>query len=416
MNLKDDVLKTKEWALLLACLQRDKDLEPEDRILDLVENIDWKFLFLFSDYHSLLPMLYWGIKRIEATLARSEEMSFLRDHFQASELRNRLAVDTLVHCVQMFTAEGISAVAFKGIVLASEVYEHPALRQFGDIDILIRQHQLARARDLLQHQGYRPIYPPGMLINPPLQRLSASQTRIYERYYHELTLQSRDDLMQIDLHWRLSPRLYPTDPDPMTIWQDIRKTTLNGYAVLTLSREHQLLNTCIHAAKDRWRQLKWVVDIDRLIRTKAGLDWVRLKNLARASDSERILTFGMRLSQLLLDTPIPPSGSASAIGGSSRSDLAAILEVLFRPDLPRSRLLPCLGINPIYLRLCGGWSLRMRYLYRALTLPRPEDEAMFGFAQQHYPLWRLQRPFWVLGRCLSRIGRPRGDALPRFRD
>lgn len=411
MNLRDEVLKTKEWALLLACLQRDHDPRSDEQKAALARNItDWKRLFLFADYHSLLPALYWGIKRTDTFEATSTELSFLRDHFEASRLRNLLAIDAFSHCNQVLGAEGISAVIFKGLMLATDVYEHLALRQFGDIDVLVRHHQLPQARTLLQQHGYRPVYPPGMLIDPRVQQLSLAQTRIYDRYYHELTLQSRDNLMQIDLHWGFSSRLYPTDPDLTTIWEGVRSASLNGHNVLTLSHEHQLLNTCIHAAKDRWRTLKWVVDIDRLIRSEDDLDWVHLKALASASKSDRILTFGVRLSQLLLETPIPTNGSTSAMGMSSQSDLSAILEVLFRPDKPKPRALPCLGINPIYLRLCGGWSLRMRYLYRALTLPRTEDEVMFGLPQQQYPLWRLRRPFWVLGRCLSRTARPRPEA------
>lgn len=413
MNLKDEVLETKEWALLLACLQRDHDPRSDDQKAALAKSItDWKHLFLLADFHSLLPALYWGIKRTDTFEATSIEFSFLREHFEASRLRNLLAIDTFLHCKQLLAAEGIDAVIFKGLILAADVYEHLALRQFGDIDVLVRQQRMPQARAILQEHGYRPVYPAGMLIDPQIQRLSLTQTQIYDRYYHELTLQSRDNLMQIDLHWGLSPRLYPTDPDLTTIWEGVRTASLNGHDVLTLSHEHQLLNTCIHATKDRWRSLKWVVDIDRLIRSKDNLDWVHLKALASTSQSERILTFGMRLSQLLLDTPIPTSGSISEMRMPSQSDLSAILKVLFRPDKPKPRALPCLGINPVYLRLCGGWSLRMRYLYRALTLPRPEDEVMFGLRQQQYPLWRLRRPFWILGRCLSRTARPRPGATP----
>ncbi|RKT47481.1 nucleotidyltransferase domain-containing protein [Thiocapsa rosea] len=415
MNLKDELLKTKEWALLLSCMQHASEAQLCDQKSELIRDIDWNYLFSFSEYHSLLPILHWGIKRMGDTEAPPEVLTFLRDNFRASHLRNLLAAHTLSQCEQMFKAERIPAIAFKGIVLAYAIYEHPALRQFGDIDILIQQHQLPKARSLLQQHDYRPVYPPGMLTDPRVQELSFNQTRIYDRYYHELTLQSRDDLMQIDLHWALSPRLYPSAPDLAGIWGGIRTASLNGHTVLTLSQEHQLLNICIHAAKDRWRTLKWVVDIDRLVRSEGDLDWVQLKELASASRSDRILTFGLHLSQLLLDTPIPTSRFASAKGRSSEADLSAILEVLFRPGTPRPRALGCLGINPIYLRLCGGWSLRMRYLCRALTLPRPEDEVMFGLAQQQYPLWRLRRPFWLLGRCLSRIPRPRPDANP-FRE
>jgi hypothetical protein len=168
----------------------------------------------------------------------------------------------------------------------------------------------------------------------------------------------------------------------------------------------------MHATKDHWRTLKWVVDIDRLIRAEKHIDWKLLASLAKAFGISRMLGVGIGLARLLLDTPIPDA--FPLLGKHSSRDLSPICDRLFDPDRRRSRIFRCLGINPLYLRLCDDWPARLTYLYRSLAMPRPEDEVLFGTALANGPTWGLRRPFLVVGRCASRMGRPRSDGIAPF--
>ncbi len=190
-----------------------------------------------------------------------------------------------------------------------------------------------------------------------------------------------------------------------------------------MSAEHQVIHTCIHAAKDRWRKLKWVVDLDRIVRAgsrldRAQLDWERLGWYARAWKGRRMVSTGLGLARRLLATPIPQSESRHSFHDASEADQSAVIETLLHPEIPESRMLRCLGINATVLRLLDTNACRRRYLFQALTMPRPEDEALFGPKAPNGALWKYRRPLWILARCVGRAGRPRSndDALADLAD
>ncbi|CRI63023.1 conserved hypothetical protein [Thiocapsa sp. KS1] len=400
-------------ALLLACRHSDTNGRQAQGWPSLLDRgIDWNLFLTLGEHHDLVPLLFSGLEHAPTERLPQSLMPFLRGHFQANHLRNRLALQCFLGAEAALAEAGIPVLMLKGLALATTVYEHLAARQFGDVDLLIPEKQVAQARDIVERLDYRPVYPPNMLRDLNVQRLTPNQERVYSAYYHELTLQSQDALFQLDMHWALVPRHFPIISDCRAIWQDARRTTYGGRTLSVLSTELQVIHTCIHAAKDRWRKLKWVVDLDRIVRTNSRrgreqLDWERLAWYAKAWKSRRMLSTGLGLARRLLETPVPEPVSRLLINDASETDLSAVLETLLHPEIPEPRILRCLGINTTILRLLDTNACRRRYLLQALTMPRPEDEALFGPGPPNGALWKFRRPLWVLARCVGRVGRTR---------
>ncbi|MFB1489380.1 MULTISPECIES: nucleotidyltransferase family protein [unclassified Thiocapsa] len=393
-------------ALILACKHGDADTRHLQWRALLDRGIDWNLFLILGEQHDLLPLLFRGLEDPSISRVPQHLVSHLSDHFQANWLRNRLALQSFLNVEASLSKADIPTVLLKGLALANTVYEHPALRQFGDVDFLIPWNRVSRAREILESADYRPIYPPNMLCDIKSQRLTRNQEDTYSEYYHEITMQSLDKLLQLDLHWNLLPRHYPIGPDVGSIWKSSRTAMLVGHPIRTLSTEHQLLHTCVHATKDGWRKLKWVVDVDRIVRSDGQIDWDRVADSAKGWRCERMIGTGIQLARELLDTPIPIGSSWPPSRKASARDVSTVINVFLRPERPRSRVLRCLGINATLLRLLDTHSCRRRYVQQALTMPRPEDEALFGTQTPNRPLWNLRRPFWVLARCMGRIGKP----------
>ena len=66
------------------------------------------------------------------------------------ELRHRSLLSKVLSSLQTV---GIIPIVFKGTALAYSLYESPASRARGDTDILIREADLARCRDILKYHG-----------------------------------------------------------------------------------------------------------------------------------------------------------------------------------------------------------------------------------------------------------------------
>ena len=50
-------------------------------------------------------------------------------------------------------------IPYKGPVLSTSIYHDLALRSFGDLDILVHEHEVLRVLDLLVSYGYEIIRP-----------------------------------------------------------------------------------------------------------------------------------------------------------------------------------------------------------------------------------------------------------------
>lgn len=71
--------------------------------------------------------------------------------------RHERMSEVLVSILDLFLANRISVIPFKGPALASLLYEEPALRQYDDLDFLLDRADLPQARDLLIAEGYEVI-------------------------------------------------------------------------------------------------------------------------------------------------------------------------------------------------------------------------------------------------------------------
>ncbi|MEN9796329.1 MAG: hypothetical protein RL653_25, partial [Pseudomonadota bacterium] len=61
----------------------------------------------------------------------------------------------LLRCLDAFAAAGLSPVVLKGPVLAARTWPEPLLRPCADVDLLVREEELERAKALLRGLGLR---------------------------------------------------------------------------------------------------------------------------------------------------------------------------------------------------------------------------------------------------------------------
>jgi hypothetical protein len=81
-------------------------------------------------------------------------LDYLRNGYLMRSARNLLLTTELLKILDLFDSEGIPAVPFKGPVLAAQLYEDAALREFNDIDILVPRQNAFKALRMLQYLGY----------------------------------------------------------------------------------------------------------------------------------------------------------------------------------------------------------------------------------------------------------------------
>jgi len=341
-----------ERDLLLSCARTTMRHPIAERVRTLVQQeIDWEHLLRTSISHGVAPLLYRSLTGTCPEAVPDRIMRQLRDYSYANALRNLLMTQELLKILSDFDAHRITAVPFKGPLLAESVYGDVSLRQFCDLDILVPRQDVVRAKEILVSQGYSLQFP-----------LTRRQEACYLESAHHYGLLHADGRTFVELHWRIAPAYFNFSMDRHQLWDRLEPMTLSGTEVMALCREDLLLILCSHASRHFWTRLEWICDVAELIGVHKELNWQRLIGRARSLGAERMLFLGLFLASDLLGAALPEEilrtvGADPVVKSLGRR----VCEQLFHshnssPELPDMFLL--------YLKMAGGISDQLRYCLR----------------------------------------------------
>ena len=309
------------------------------------------------------------------------------DRLRAAALRNTaqclLLTAELIKVMDAFGSPGINAIPYKGPVLAVQAYGDIALRQYEDLDIILRQIDLPAAHELMLGLGYRAKFPWILSADVPSALVPGDYI-----YIHEV------NQAMVELHTERSMRHFPVRPDLEDLGRNLVSVSLSGHEIGTFCSEDALTILCIHGSKHFWERISWTVDISEMIRSHPGLDWSKVYRRAESLRAQRMLNIGVALAADLLGTALPEEISARVTGDREAVQLAGEIK---RRSL--SRELPPLGpaarfrfrrnMVPSAIR---GW----RYALRLATAPAEEDWEMVRLPPVLAPLYIALRPIRLL--------------------
>ncbi len=284
-----------EDELLLCCSRTCIGAETTEQIRTLLQNeIDWAYLIQTAFKHGTVPLLYQSLNVTCPEALPKAVLDELRRHFHANALRNHFLTGELLKLLTQFEVHGIPVLPFKGPALAASAYGNLALRQFCDLDILVHEQDVLRAKDLLISQGYQPLY-----------HLTGAEEAAYILSHGQYPFGRDYGKISVELHWRILEPPFPFPLDIECLWERLEPISLAGKTVLTFSPGDLLLILCAHGTKSRWARLEWICCVAEHVRVHQEMDWGWVMQQASASRSERMLFLGLFLASDLLGTTLP---------------------------------------------------------------------------------------------------------------
>ena len=259
----------------------------------------------------------------EVVVADDEEVwSALRRQWH-DELFTCVRLEALaVRTGELLDTTGIRWRLTKGPALAHLDYPDPAVRTFGDVDVLIHPADWSRAFRLLTDCGYRREVPtlPG---------------RYDDRYGKGATLTSREGL-ELDLHRRFAIGRFGVATRTEAVFASSDSIELAGRTIPVLDRPARLLHACFHAALGGFRGLRAFRDVAQLI-LASGADWEAAFEVARMWKAEAVVASAISESwdRLALDIDHPAHTRAVSTA-VSRAD-RRVLELFARESPFRSQ-------------------------------------------------------------------------------
>ncbi len=345
----------------------------------LAKNPKWRELLSLAEEHGVLAQLEAAICGAGGEISEEIDAS-LRQRHRARLMFTLSMTAELFRILENFRASGVESIVVKGPVLSMRAYGDPGLRQYADLDFLLRARDLVPATRVLNELAYEG--------DVPMEAIEAG--KIPGEY---LFLRPGTRLL-VELHTEHTFRYFPR-PLPMEDYFARRTDVpLDGHQVPALSAEDEFVLICIHGAKHFWERLMWIADVAAMASGGTKLDWSMVKKSAGAVGAGRMVNVALRLVENLLHTEIP-----GEMRDSVEKDKAA-MRICERINewLPQAGFAPpgLLQRAAFRMKMRGGLIAGPAYLLRLSLSPTEEDWVEGAETKRSWFGDALSRPYRLL--------------------
>jgi hypothetical protein len=344
-----------EWRILLACVSPCARLY---RLADLLQTpLDWPVLLESAEDHVVVPLVVERLENCDRGLIPPEVRARLRESRRAYTACSLQMTHELFRLLEGFAGVGIETLVTKGPALSVRCYGDPGMRQYGDLDIIVREKDIRRATQVMLDLAYEP--------RVPWTAIEA------KKIPGEYAFRRPATRLLVELH---TERTFRYHPRPLHIEKLFRRraaVTIDGRDVPALSLEDELVLICVHGAKHFWERLVWIADVAALISSRQPPDWDGAMAAAQEVSAERILRLGLRLASDVLGAELPTQVDASLRSDHTVTKLAAQIES--RLTLTKPRGSGILQRAAFRIRMRGGLLAGAAYLLRLSLSPTEED-------------------------------------------
>ncbi|MDC7783898.1 nucleotidyltransferase family protein [Priestia megaterium] len=281
----------KELKLLLKILnvENNEDIIKLPKVM--FSEIDWELFLKLARHHRLYPLIYSKLNKIkiEETLIPHNIIKALAEEYKRNTFQMLQLSGEMEQISKLFSEKQIRLLFLKGPVIADDIYGDVSLRTSKDLDLLIAIKDLKMAEEILLNSGYEK------------EEEFPSISNEWQWMNHHTTYFHPHKRIQIEIHWRLHP--FPTkEPSFNELWERKRTSKLTGSPIYFLGKEDLFSFLIVHGGRHGWFRLRWLVDIDYIIRqgyTPKDQSIFTIYNYSHFAGQAFLL------ASQLLETPIP---------------------------------------------------------------------------------------------------------------
>lgn len=274
---------------------------------------DWQRIVDLAQKQKVAPMLHARLRERNITPASAATQQ-LRELFLANIKHNTRLLHELRNILCALHAAEIPVIPLKGACLAESVYGDVALRQIGDLDLLVKPADVTKALEVLTTLEY--------VADEPFEIESESQLS------QHMPPLSKPGGGRLDLHWTIvNPWLGIRfdDSDLEQVWSRATPVKLVGVNVLMLSPADLLLYLCLHASVQHRFDgigLRSFWDMALVIRHYGNvMDWEQFTRHANQWEIVNGVRLVLQLLEEWTDTNLPKCVMESLIPATLTSEM-----------------------------------------------------------------------------------------------
>jgi hypothetical protein len=340
--------------------------QDESPIAPAASSDEWSSLLDFLRANWMIPFLYRKIGSLPQECRPPETITDeMRQDFLISVVRSLQMERQLQEIIEAFGEQGVQVLVLRGPALAFSLYEDPAMRPSGDLDLLVIPEQVVRARNILESLGYRCL----------AKRFEVARDFFREEcFVHQ---ENPGNTFPVDLHW-VHWELHPffkgsEEVDVLDLFQRAWKVETPTLAFETLHPVDYLIHSAIHLImihKNEMR-LSWIYDTALLAQhLQVPDDWETLQKRCVAWRARLPLEHCLKMAQVWAGLELPDGFDDFSTWPRPTKDEATVwadtmrhhwVTILLKRSLANSSLL--LKRVPSLLRLLFPHPDMVRYCY-----------------------------------------------------
>lgn len=371
--------------LACMCLAARTQFGPAEalQVASLVrDGLNFPVFLAQLERHYVAPLVLRSLNSIGGAGIPSRVLETMRVRSRITAWKSELFAAELVRLFELFERRSIQVINYKGAVAAGQFYGAVALRNFNDLDFLVRRADLSAIVALLEEEGYA-----------NSSQFTADQFEHVVAEFKEFVFRRGE--FSLEPHWSLTGKRYPFETDYEGFWQRAGVWNFNGVALRVFAPEDALLVHCLVGAKGRWQRLQMVCDVAECVRACPDMDWSRVNEMSRATGTVRILHVGLLLAAELSGAQLPDDVAVAVRKSPQVRSLARTVLSSWKVRATQRRFLPDSPsiFSPMLFRQRERFRDRWRYLWRTTTTPSVLHMERLPLPKWLYPAYRVAVPF-----------------------
>ena len=346
----------------------------------LARHFDWDVLLELAEGHSVQGILAKRLQDLQFEGVPAASREKLQARMRAQHLFTLSMTAELFRVLDDFAATGIEVLVIKGPVTSVVAYGDPAMRGYGDVDLLLRQRDISRANQQMQSLGFE----------AKVSESSIEAGKIPGEYVFRRPATNR----MVEIHTEQTFRYYPDGMPIDEIFRRKRLVSLEGREVPAMCLADEVVFHCVHGSKDFWERLMWICDVAALVKNQPELDWHAAQKTAADCGATRMVNVALLLAKRVLAATLPPAIADSVERDSISHRLCAEIEkwLPFSEGAP-----PSLHHRAVYrMQIAGGGVTGLSYLLGLSFSPTEEDWNQ-STQQRRFWIWEaVKRPFRLM--------------------
>lgn len=291
-----------EDRLILSCIKLKptrKELEHVNGLIPLIR--DWDYLINTIIDRGIGPLLYTKLPHLSnSSLIPTPVQTKLKQVYYKTFSRSTILYEHFRKIASVFVAQNIPVIGLKGIYLSEWLYQDIGLRQFSDIDLLVKKEDALTCISLLTSMGYKP--------STSSKFAEIVDAELQKDIIHYPPMISNG--LSVELHIKLHSKNEKFNLDVTELWKNAISTIVNGVNVQTLNITDLLIHLCLHLNK-HFRaghvQFTGFNDITNLLEKYAEtINWNEFRESCRRYKCEEVVFEYIVLVNKYMNAAVPP--------------------------------------------------------------------------------------------------------------